>query len=158
MRVSKQKFFDGILYLIFGQIRPNFQMKYPIFTFIALFPLLTSSTYAQDVIENQNGKNSNQTIIRQAGDYSTKYNVLAVVVKRGLDDKETYDKFIDAVGKKLDENGVPFKFFQEYHDDKLGTVFAYLIENGLNGPFNVNEFAAILPHAIRHYKTEYHED
>lgn len=108
--------------------------------------------------QNADSTSRKPTIIREAGTYSAKHDVLAVVVKRGIDDRETYDKFIDAVGKKLHEKGVPFKFFQEYHDDKPGTVFAYLIENNLNGPFNVNEFAAILPHAIRRYKTEYDKD
>lgn len=97
---------------------------------------------------------SQPTIFRQAGDYSEKHDVLSIAVLRGVKDREQYDEFIEAVGAKLTEKGVPFKFFQEFNE-MPGTVFVYFIENDLNGSFNVEEFAAILPHAVRRYKTQY---
>lgn len=94
------------------------------------------------------------TILRRAGDYSAKHDVMAIAVYRGVKDRAQYDEFIKALGDKLTEKGVPYKFFQKYNE-KPGTLFSYLIENDLNGPFDVEEFVAILPHAIRRYKAEY---
>lgn len=97
---------------------------------------------------------SQPTIFRQAGDYSAKHDVLSIAVLRGAKDREQYDEFIKAVGAKLTEKGVPYKFFQKFND-KPGTVFSYFIENDLNGSFDVEEFAAILPHVVKRYKAKY---
>ena len=116
--------------------------------------LWASISFAQSEIENLYDENSKQTIIRQAGDYSAKHDVLTIAVYRGVKDREQYDTFIEAVGNKLAEKGIPYKFFQKFND-RPGTVFVYFIENDLNGSFDVEEFAAILPHAVRRYKEQY---
>lgn len=116
--------------------------------------LLASSTYGQKGIENLYDENSEQTIFRQAGNYSADHDVMTIAVLRGVKDREQYDEFILAVGNKLEEKGVPYKFFQRYND-RPGTVFVYFIENDLNGSFDVEEFAAILPHAVQRFKTHY---
>lgn len=95
-----------------------------------------------------------QTIFREAGNYSAKHDALAITVLRGVNNRDKYDGFIKAIGDKLDEKGVPYKFFQKYND-KPGTVFDYFIENDVSGPFNLNEFIAILPHAIKSYREQY---
>ncbi len=116
--------------------------------------LLSNVSLAQVKIENLYDENSEQTILRQAGDYSAKHNVLTISVLRGVNNRDKFDEYIEAISNKLTEKGVPHKIFQEY-DNKPGTVFDYFIENDLNGPFNLNELIAILPHAIRRYKEEY---
>ncbi|MEP1788163.1 hypothetical protein [Reichenbachiella sp.] len=119
---------------------------------VSFFLLLgtISTAHAQEKLPQK----AEPTIFRQAGDYSEKYDVLTIAVLRGVKDREQYDEFIEAVGTKLTEKGISYKFFQEFNE-MPGTVFVYFIENDLNGSFNVEEFAAVLPHAVQRYKDQY---
>lgn len=54
------------------------------------------------------------TILRQAGNYSAKHDVLAVVVLRGTAYKAEYDQFMIRLGNKLDSLDIPYKLFQEF--------------------------------------------
>lgn len=114
------------------------------------------STCAQN-LENlitveQGGK---QTIYRQAGNYSEEHDVVAIAVKRGSAYRIEYDKFLVVLDRKLDSLNVPHVIFQEFPDDKPGTIFRYFIENSANGPFRADELIAILPHLSRRYRNQY---
>ena len=115
---------------------------------------LSSESFAQTNVENLYDENSKQTLSRQAGNYSEKNGVLTIAVYRGVENRDQYDDFIIAVDKKLTEKAVPHKFFQKFND-RPGTVFLYFIENDMNGSFDVEEFTAILPHAVRRYREQY---
>ncbi len=131
--------------------------KFPI-TFLYLFSLisifLSNVSIAQAEIENMYDENSEQTIFRQAGDYSQKHDVVTIAVLRGTHERELYDRVVAVLSSKLDSLQVPHKFFQKYHN-KPGTGFDYFIENDMNGSFDANEFYALLPHIQRRFKKEY---
>lgn len=127
--------------------------RYFIFSLLVWFWI---SIYAQD-LENlitvePGGK---QTIYRQAGNYSEEHDVVTIAVKRGSAYQKEYDKFLAVLDHKLDSLNLPHVIFQEFPDDKPGTIFMYFIENSANGPFRADELIAILPHLSRRYRDEY---
>ncbi|MDW3191280.1 MAG: hypothetical protein R8G66_02915 [Cytophagales bacterium] len=95
-----------------------------------------------------------ETIFRQAGNYSSKHEIVTIAVLRGTHQRELYDKIIGILSDKLDSMNVPHKFFQEYHS-KPGTGFDYFINNDMNGSFDAYEFLALLPRIQRRFKQEY---
>ncbi|MDW3195870.1 MAG: hypothetical protein R8G66_26080 [Cytophagales bacterium] len=96
-----------------------------------------------------------ETIFRQAGNYSEKHDVLTIAVLRGTSFRDQYDKYLKFLEQKFDSLEVPFKFFIEEVPENLGTAFVYFIENDLNGPVDGNELYALLPHIKRRYYAQY---
>lgn len=130
-------------------------MKHFKCTVTLVLSLWGSCSFAQNTIENLYDETSRQTVLRQAGNYSAEHDVVTIAVKRGTAYRAQYDKYLRFLVRKFDSLNVPIEFFIEEHTDKPGTVFAYLIEDDLNGPFDGNELYALLPHIARRYRTQY---
>ncbi|MEQ9009648.1 MAG: hypothetical protein RLP12_17335, partial [Ekhidna sp.] len=63
---------------------------------------LSNVSLAQAEIENMYDENSEQTIFRQAGDYSQKHDVVTIAVLRGTHERELYDRVVAVLSSKLD--------------------------------------------------------
>ncbi|MFY0601636.1 MAG: hypothetical protein JXR03_18325 [Cyclobacteriaceae bacterium] len=98
------------------------------------------------------GKTEVPSTIQTRAYYHTVDNAeLGITVMKGSEKEKEFNEFKEALSKKLTEKGIPHKFFIEVVD-KPGAAFAYFINGRQNGPFNFEEFVAMLPEAVRNFK------
>ncbi len=96
-----------------------------------------------------------QTIYRQAGNYSQEHDVITIAVLRGTAYRTEYDQYFGILGSKLDSLGVPHVIFQQFINDKPGTIFHYFLGNQANGHFDAHVLLSLLPHISRRYRVQY---
>lgn len=90
--------------------------------------------------------------IFQAARYTKLFPELGITVMHGRKNTEEFNTFKDRLSKKLTEKGIPHKFFTEITDKKTGYAFAYFVNGRQHGIFNVEEFVAMLPEAVRDFR------
>lgn len=88
----------------------------------------------------------------EASEYTEKCPELGITIMRDTTHQKEFEIFKNTLSKKLNEKGVPHKFFIEVLNDNKGSAFAYFIKGRQHGVFNFKEFVALLPEAVRDFK------
>ncbi|WP_075342476.1 hypothetical protein [Tenacibaculum agarivorans] len=113
------------------------------------------NTYTADSLtykEKMKKVNAEPNFIFQAARYTKLFPELGITVIHGRKNTEDFNIFKDRLSEKLTEKGIPHKFFTDITDEKTGYAFAYFVNGRQHGIFNVEEFVAMLPEAVRDFK------